>query len=224
MSAPAGWYPQEDGRQRYWDGTEWTEHFAEGAPAQPAASTPAAGSTAYGAPAYGQPTPAYATPPSGSSGLGKGCLIAGIIGLVVVALVIVAGFFFIKRAAEDVKAGMDRVATAGPTGNPFGSDAPDGQPIEGVSADIGKGFTVGDISVADGWTIEKQDVIDFWVINAATTGPLAKDTILDVAARNGSTEIDTTMCTGSKGATKLTCLPFTEDVSGATSIMVAPTF
>ena len=30
MSTPAGWYPQEDGRQRYWDGAQWTEHFAPG--------------------------------------------------------------------------------------------------------------------------------------------------------------------------------------------------
>ena len=30
MSAPAGWYPQPDGRQRYWDGELWTEHFAPG--------------------------------------------------------------------------------------------------------------------------------------------------------------------------------------------------
>lgn len=26
----AGWYPQEDGRLRYWDGRQWTEQFAEG--------------------------------------------------------------------------------------------------------------------------------------------------------------------------------------------------
>ena len=25
---PAGWYPAGDGRQRYWDGTAWTDHFA----------------------------------------------------------------------------------------------------------------------------------------------------------------------------------------------------
>ena len=30
MSTPAGWYPQSDGRQRYWDGAQWTEHFAPG--------------------------------------------------------------------------------------------------------------------------------------------------------------------------------------------------
>lgn len=28
--APAGWYPQEDGQLRYWDGAAWTEHFAPG--------------------------------------------------------------------------------------------------------------------------------------------------------------------------------------------------
>ena len=30
MSAPAGWYPQPDGQQRYWDGELWTENFAPG--------------------------------------------------------------------------------------------------------------------------------------------------------------------------------------------------
>ena len=29
-NSPAGWYPQEDGRLRYWDGQNWTEHFAPG--------------------------------------------------------------------------------------------------------------------------------------------------------------------------------------------------
>ena len=30
MSSPAGWYPQPDGQQRYWDGQQWTGHFAPG--------------------------------------------------------------------------------------------------------------------------------------------------------------------------------------------------
>jgi Protein of unknown function (DUF2510) len=37
MSNPAGWYPQADGQQRYWDGELWTEHFAPGAPAETSA-------------------------------------------------------------------------------------------------------------------------------------------------------------------------------------------
>ncbi|KRF29497.1 DUF2510 domain-containing protein [Phycicoccus sp. Soil802] len=35
MSTPAGWYPQSDGQQRYWDGQQWTEHFAPGTVAVP---------------------------------------------------------------------------------------------------------------------------------------------------------------------------------------------
>lgn len=28
--APAGWYPQPDGTQRYWDGATWTDHISTG--------------------------------------------------------------------------------------------------------------------------------------------------------------------------------------------------
>ena len=55
MSTPAGWYPQDDGRQRYWDGTQWTEHFA---PADAGAA----------APAVGQPTTGVGVAPVASPG------------------------------------------------------------------------------------------------------------------------------------------------------------
>jgi len=32
-AVPAGWYPQPDGTQRYWDGLRWTEHVVPAAPA-----------------------------------------------------------------------------------------------------------------------------------------------------------------------------------------------
>lgn len=38
--APAGWYPQPDGTQRYWDGTAWTEHIS-GTPQAAPSETPA---------------------------------------------------------------------------------------------------------------------------------------------------------------------------------------
>jgi hypothetical protein len=28
MNAAPGWYPSQNGQQRYWDGTAWTEHYA----------------------------------------------------------------------------------------------------------------------------------------------------------------------------------------------------
>lgn len=40
MTTPAGWYDDGSGRQRWWDGTQWTEHFAPVAePAAPTAAT-----------------------------------------------------------------------------------------------------------------------------------------------------------------------------------------
>ncbi len=50
MSSPAGWYPQADGRQRYWDGELWTERFKGDVTAETIASpwlktTPPAAST-----------------------------------------------------------------------------------------------------------------------------------------------------------------------------------
>lgn len=45
MSAPAGWHRQDDGRDRYWDGQQWTEQFREGAQPQqqPEVAEPAPG-------------------------------------------------------------------------------------------------------------------------------------------------------------------------------------
>lgn len=45
---PAGWYPdpQDATRQRYWDGSAWTEHTADGAPQASGAGSMATGGAA----------------------------------------------------------------------------------------------------------------------------------------------------------------------------------
>lgn len=43
MTVPAGWYDDGSGRQRWWDGAQWTEHFA---PSEPAAQVAAAAAEA----------------------------------------------------------------------------------------------------------------------------------------------------------------------------------
>jgi len=35
MTTPPGWHPQPDGRERYWNGDQWTEHFRAAAPLPP---------------------------------------------------------------------------------------------------------------------------------------------------------------------------------------------
>ena len=68
MSTPAGWYPQDDGQQRYWDGTQWTEHFAPGTAAGAAAGAASADASAVGdTAAY-----SYTTPVAADGGLGAG--------------------------------------------------------------------------------------------------------------------------------------------------------
>ena len=41
MSTPAGWYPDGQGSQRWWDGNQWTEHTMPATPQAPPASAPA---------------------------------------------------------------------------------------------------------------------------------------------------------------------------------------
>src|ERR1035437_5769593 len=72
--APAGWYPQPDGTQRYWDGSAWTEHTAPGAalatppapPAAPVVAVPPAPPVATEPPAPPAPPapPVEAAPPA----------------------------------------------------------------------------------------------------------------------------------------------------------------
>lgn len=48
MATPAGWYDDGSGRQRWWDGTTWTDHFQDAqTPVAPAAA-PAAATTQSG--------------------------------------------------------------------------------------------------------------------------------------------------------------------------------
>lgn len=72
---PAGWYPQADGTQRYWDGNAWTEHIAPGP--GPQAPQPGFAGQPYGGPQgqqYGQQygQPGYGQQPYGQPGYGYG--------------------------------------------------------------------------------------------------------------------------------------------------------
>jgi hypothetical protein len=49
MTTPAGWYDDGSGRQRWWDGEQWTEHFAPETPTPAAETLPAAEEAAHDA-------------------------------------------------------------------------------------------------------------------------------------------------------------------------------
>lgn len=58
-TTPPGWYPDGQGGQRWWDGTQWTEHTQPGTPADPAPAAPGPGDQTVVAPNraadFGQP-------------------------------------------------------------------------------------------------------------------------------------------------------------------------
>ncbi|MGI8940081.1 MAG: DUF2510 domain-containing protein [Iamia sp.] len=64
--AAAGWYPQDDGTQRYWDGDQWTDHIA-----------PGAGATEQGAPLTSPKFPTWAIPLIACAALAMVALVIG---------------------------------------------------------------------------------------------------------------------------------------------------
>ncbi|WP_460797653.1 DUF2510 domain-containing protein [Microbacterium sp. GXF0217] len=66
MSTPAGWYDDGSGRQRWWDGTKWTDQFAPESPATDAGVPPYASNAPVGSPAQGDSAPYAAAAPAGS--------------------------------------------------------------------------------------------------------------------------------------------------------------
>lgn len=69
---PSGWYTDAQGRQRYWDGTAWTEHVAERtAPAPPAA---------WAQPIQYAAQPDFAASPTGPKSFVTTWLLAGLLG------------------------------------------------------------------------------------------------------------------------------------------------
>ncbi|HOA66092.1 MAG TPA: DUF2510 domain-containing protein [Phycicoccus elongatus] len=254
MSAPAGWYPQPDGRQRWWDGTQWTEHYHDAtAPAADAAASSEAGAatdttagaatgadhpygqTAYGQATYGQPGQAtygqpgqatYGQPgtspgaPSSGSGVGKGCLIAAAIVAVLVALMVVAGivlFNTAKKKVEEVIPTTFPTSTSGP-GLPGLPTLPGSDGAE-ATATVGEAFTLGELSFQSGWSIGDDDSFGTGTITGLTTDAPVESAIIDVSVMNGAQELDTTYCTVESGTTKFSCLPFFEDLTGATEVV-----
>jgi hypothetical protein len=64
MSTPAGWYDDGSGRQRWWDGAQWTENYAPAQGGEEAAADPGAAAP----PASGAQAPGYSAAPYALAG------------------------------------------------------------------------------------------------------------------------------------------------------------
>ncbi|ALJ21332.1 DUF2510 domain-containing protein [Microbacterium sp. No. 7] len=136
MSTPAGWYDDGHGTQRWWDGTQWTEHVQPAAaptppapaaptPAEPvapaastppyaAAATPPYAATAPYAPSY-QTAPAYAAaPPAPAPASNRWVL--WVVGGIVALMIVGGALFFIVSTI---------VATTIQDESPFSQPGPD---------------------------------------------------------------------------------------------------
>jgi TM2 domain-containing membrane protein YozV len=99
QQSPAGWYPQPDGTQRYWDGEAWTEHRAP----LPAPAPHAAPPVGYAAVAPKNPgiallasffIPGLGTIMNGETGKGVGILIGYFVALLLSLVLIGIPFAF----------------------------------------------------------------------------------------------------------------------------------
>lgn len=80
MSTPAGWYDDGSGRQRWWNGVAWTDHFADAPPPAPVQTQAAAPYS--GAPASTQPFAAQPT-----NGMAVTALVLGLLGFGIIAAI-----------------------------------------------------------------------------------------------------------------------------------------
>ena len=114
-NTPAGWYPQADGQQRYWNGESWTEHVAPGVstmPASRASSKPtrlaAPGSRRFGmAAAFGWGGLALtALVGALSSGVSGAAILAGLFALVLGVIALARGHVGWARVGNRAAGGV----------------------------------------------------------------------------------------------------------------------
>jgi len=192
MSAPAGWYPQPDGRQRYWDGAQWTEHFhGEATPEVPSAGEastpsatevpagaqaygqghgqPSAGETTYGQPAYGQPAygqpgqaGAYGTPPAST---GKSGLGKGCLIAGIIGLVILALIAVLGvMLFNKAKDEVDKITTATSSAAPSSDPGLPSLEPASPSPDESSSPLVLSAAIGKGFALDTVTVADGWTV------------------------------------------------------------
>ncbi|MGG5261133.1 DUF2510 domain-containing protein [Phycicoccus avicenniae] len=220
MSAPPGWHPQPDGRERWWDGQQWTEHFRDPV-ATPVAPAPygdpnAQAGTGYGTPGAGFPPPQK----QGMSGGAKGCLIAAVVIVVLLVVgVIVGGILFARTASKAV----DEVRSAVPTNFPTDLPSAGGDP---VTVSVGDGFELPNVTVAGGWRLEDQAGIGKTIegMTATFSASNATGSVFSMAFAGGEETVCTATPTDGAQTGTVNCIPVFGDVADDAEVTITPTF
>ena len=227
MSAPPGWHPQPDGRDRWWDGQQWTEHFREPEQATSTYETQQYqqyggqqyGGQQYGGAGYGQQPPQK----QGMSRGLKGCLITGLVVLIVLAVLAVVGVIWfgrtVERSVQDVQSSIGNLPT----------ELPEGEQTT-VVIQVGQGFDLPGAQVSDGWQLEDTGAgigknVDG--MSADFTGDQSLPLLFTMRfGEDGGAE---TVCTavppdGGQGTSDVTCVPVFGDVQDGDPVTVTTAF
>jgi hypothetical protein len=102
MTTPAGWYDDGSGKQRWWDGAQWTDRYQESPAAPPVPPTMPISGAPVGSPMAGAPLPPPTQVMAGASGGGSN---KGKIALIVAAAVVLlaglgAGVWALAKNSE----------------------------------------------------------------------------------------------------------------------------
>ncbi len=235
MSAPPGWHPQPDGRERWWDGQQWTEHFRDPVATPPTQAYDPAGApgtgygtpgTGYGTPGTGYGTPGGAWPPAqkqGMSSTAKGCLIGAVVLVVLLVIGVVVGGIFFARSVDNA---VQDARTAFPTGLPteLPTDLPQGgDPVVIV---LGEGFELPSATVASGWSLQDNNGIGRTVDGMTATFTTASDlpVLFTMEFEGGDQTVCTATRDGDAETGTVTCIPVFGDVADGEQVTVTPTF
>lgn len=215
MSAPPGWHPQPDGRDRWWDGQQWTDHYRDPVSA-PAAPAPYAGQ-GYGSPGYDPQAQWQQNQRTGMSRGLKGCLIAGVVLLVLLVVGAIIAVFVVGRSIERA---VDDASSAVPSA---------GDVV--VTVNVGEGFDVRGAEVEDGWSVQSGGIGSEVTDMRATFDDSSRTTPTIFTMRFTGTDggsVDS-VCTADPdgadgGPTQVRCTPLFGDVDEAGDVQVVPTF
>jgi Protein of unknown function (DUF2510) len=163
---PAGWYDDGSGRQRYWDGNAWTDHFAD---AQRTA----------------QPTGAAAAQPAGAGTSRTGLwitigVVGGLLLLVLIGGIIAAAVGLVSRIAEELPDIGTPTAPAEQNEEPGAEPAPD-PPAGAETAVFGETR-----QYTDGLAVTVSEPRPFEPSETGLAGEATAYVVFDVTVANGS--------------------------------------